>query len=155
MDRRAEVGTSADGDLLMKQAVWKNPRPLLAVEHTAGSKLGNCYYGTYYTITSLHPLDTEQISLLRAAGFIGFGQTFSIMGQLVDSKLVDIPQKLDWKIRAGVKPSGQDTIKAVNVDAAGNVLPGIALNEYTGKPVRSISAPYYQYVTEDRVDSSD
>lgn len=140
----------------MNQTTWKNKRPILTVELTGGSKLGNCYYSTTYKITSTRPLSVKQIIAFRDAGMLGYGQEFSIHGQLVNDSFVPVAASLDWKELTRVSPSGRDTIEAIVIDTlTGNVVDTPALNEYTGKPVHPIEAPYFQYVVEDRVDSGD
>lgn len=137
--------------------MWANPRPVLVIERGSGAQLGNCYYGSSYTITALHPLDMEDIKKIRDAGLIGYGQEFYVRGQLVDQKLVAVPPSLDWKTSGDVVPSGKDIVEArVYDDATGALLPDIkAVNEYTKEPLKPMEMPYYVYVTEDRVDSSD
>lgn len=140
----------------MNQVMWKNQRPILAVEFDSGAKLGNCYHSTTYKITSTRPLSVEQITLLRDAGMIGYGQSFSIQGQLVSESFVAVPASMDWKEAARVTPSGKDVINAIVIDTlTGKVIDTPALNEYTGKPVGPIEAPYFQYVVVDLVDSGD
>ena len=48
--------------------VYKNPRPQLVIESNGGVQLGNCYSASYFTVTSLRPLDMEALLRLRAMG---------------------------------------------------------------------------------------
>ncbi len=139
------------------KSMWSNPRPVLTIERGAGAQLGNCYYGSSFTLTSTRPLDMEDIKKIRDTGLIGHGQEFYIRGQLIDNKLVPVPPSLDWKTSGDVAPSGREMIEArVYDDATGALLPDVlAVNEYTKEPLKPMEMSYYVYVTEDRVDSSD
>lgn len=138
------------------KCMWVNPRPVLTIERGAGVNLGNCYYGSSYTLTTLHPLSLEDIDNIRKAGLIGYGQTFYTRGQLIGEKLVPVPATLDWKSTRDVTPSGMDSVEAkIYDDATGVHIPGVATNQYTKEPLKPMDMPYYVYVTEDRVDSSD
>lgn len=141
----------------MKDVVWSNPRPIVTVEHGGGGQLGNCYYSSGFRITSTRPLDVEAIKGLRAAGFLGYGQEFYIRGQLVDGTLVPVAPKLDWQTSPKVKPTGVDQIAATVCDrATGKVLDEPPVNEYTGEPItKTVDGPFFVYVVENRVDSSD
>jgi len=136
--------------------MWVNPRPVLTIERGYGARLGNCYYGSTYTITALHPLSAEDIGNIRKADLIGHGQEFYISGQLIGEKLIPVPATLEWKSMRDVAPSGMDSVEAkIYDDATGALIPGVATNQYTKKPLDPMDMPYYVYVTEDRVDSSD
>lgn len=135
--------------------VYRNPRPVLTVARAGGGQLGNYYQGTKYHITSIRPLDLSQIKAIRESGVIGSGQEFYVWGQLVDGRLVPIPEKLDWKGRMTVMPSGTDLVECVAVDDLGVDQPGPAINPYSKEPYQPIKESYYTYVIEDRVDSSD
>lgn len=141
---------------MTKDYVYLNRRPVLTVEHGGGGQLGNCYHGSKYRITSLTPLDREAIIGIRAAGFIGGGQEFYILGQEVEGKLVPVPQKLDWNQRRDIKPTGVEKVNcSVRDRQTGKILDEPPINPYSGDLYSPINASYYVYVTEDRVDSSD
>jgi len=57
--------------------------PILQIEIVDGSKLGNCYYSQTYKITSLSPLNKEDIENLRNSGFLGYGQEFGVKNDLI------------------------------------------------------------------------
>lgn len=142
----------------MKDVVWSNPRPTLTVENGGGRQLGNCYSASTYIITTIHALDLEEIKALRAAGFLGYGQEFYISGQEIDGRLVPVPAgPCDWQTRSEVKPSGVDKIKPrVRCRQTGKWLDEQPVNAYTGQPITNEhDAPFFVYVVEDRVDSSD
>lgn len=141
----------------MKDVVWSNPRPTLTIENGGGRQLGNCYSASTYLITALRPLDSEQIMALRKAGVLGYGQEFYVRGQEVDGRLVPVAATLDWKTRGDVKPSGIDKITPrVRDRITGKWLEEQPVNAYTGEPITNErDAPFYVYVVEDRVDSSD
>lgn len=141
----------------MKDTVWRNPRPELVVECGGGGRLGNCYSNAIYRVTVLRPLDVTELTALRNAGFLGHGQEFFIHGQQVDGRLVPVAPELTWETRRDVKPSGIDQLSPVVVDrATGKVLDETPIHEYTGQVItETIDAPFYVYVVESRVDSSD
>lgn len=141
----------------MKDVYWSNPRPTLTVEHGSGRQLGNCYSSSDYIVTATHALSADEINALRAAGFLGYGQEFYVRGQEVEGRLVPVPAKLDWQTRRDVKPSGVDKIKPRVYDrVTGKLLDEQPVNAYTGKPVTTEhDAPFFVYVVESRVDSSD
>lgn len=143
-----------------KDVLWSNPRPVLTVERGGGGQLGNCYYGSSYRITTLHALDLEEINAIRDAGFIGGGQEFYIRGQEVNGQLVPVPAKMtweDWEKRRDITPSGVDKVgPTVRDRCTGKILDEQAVNAYTKEPITDmVSMPYFVYITEDRVDSSD
>lgn len=139
-----------------KDNIWINPRPLLTIEHAGGGLLGNCYHGRTYRITSTRVLDAEGIKAIRATGMIGGGQEFYIRGQEIDGQLVPVPAKLEWHQVKDVKPSGIDSVKpSVRDRRTGKILDEPAIHRYTGEPSANQDEPFYVYVTEDRVDSSD
>lgn len=142
--------------LPVKDVLWSNPRAELTVESGGGRELGNCYSASTYVVTALHPLDAEQINALRNAGFLGYGQEFHIRGQQVDGQMAPVPAKLDWQTRPKIKPSGMDKVAArVRDRATGNWLDEPPVNQYTGQPTPDQDMPYFVYVVESRVDSSD
>ncbi len=138
--------------------IWRNPRPVLTIVHESGRKISNCYYGSVYRITSVRPLSMEDIFKIRGTGFIGGGQHFSVLGQVVPGEkkmLVPVPAKLDWQ--SDVSESGSDLVEAIMIDAVtGNVIPDVVpTNQYTKEPLKPLEMSYYVYLTEDRVDSGD
>lgn len=108
-------------------------RPQLTIEVTGGRNLGRCYNATYYRVTSLSKLTRERIDALRKAGFLGYGQEFSITSKCDGTEL----------------PAGIDEEQPL--DESGNP----RINHYTKQPCSPVRQPYFIYNTEDRVDSSD
>lgn len=141
----------------MKDVTWHNHRPSLLVEHGTSAQLGSCYSSSTYIVTATNPLDAEQIAALRTVGILGYGQEFYIRGQQIDGQIVPVAKKLDWQERSKVKPSGVDAIAPkVRCRSTGKWLNEKPVNAYTGLPVTStVDAPYFVYVVESRVDSSD
>jgi hypothetical protein len=136
--------------------VYLSDRPLLTVDTKGGKQLGNCYYATYYEVTSTRPLDREQLQALRDSGFLGSGQEFYIRGLKNPEGGLDmtIPEKADWKYKP--TPTGCDTVPCSEVDdATGKVLKCPSINPYSGKEDGPTQIPYYVYEIESRVDSSD
>jgi hypothetical protein len=135
--------------------VHKNPRPTLVVESKGGANLGRCYTASYYQVTSLSSLSMEDLVHLRSAGFLGYGQEFSAE-QVIGEKKVPVPAKLDWQSRKDIQASGVEMIPCTMVDRrTGEVIPGEAINPYSGKPYGASEQSYYVYVCESRCDSSD
>jgi hypothetical protein len=148
-----------------KQVLWESPRPILTVERDGGGKLGNCYYNTVFRITTTRALDVEEIQALRIAGFLGGGQEFYIRGQLMEGGwLVPVPQRWPhkddwrkWEARQNHPPSGTDTVHPTVRDSrTGERLDEQPIHEITGQPITNThDFPYFVYLVEERVDSSD
>jgi len=117
----------------MGKAVYKRERPELVIERTGGSKLGNCYYAQYYTVTSTRQLSKEKITGLYNLGLLGYGQEF------------EIPSQCD----GDEDPAGIDVIPCID-DETGEV----AINPYSEKEYEPANDPYFVYETVHRVDSS-
>lgn len=134
--------------------IYVNPRPILTINVSGTKNLGRCYNSTTYKITSLRPLDYAAIKSLRNAGFLGYGQTYSCYYLSNEGKKVEILDPVDHKIR--LEPTGFDTIECSEVDNVSNkVIRVPSINPYSGKPDLPIQSPYYIYVCEDVIDSSD
>jgi hypothetical protein len=118
---------------------YPNPRPSLVIENGGGSKLGNCYYSHGYKITSRHKLSGDTIKGMRELGLLGYGQGFYIRS-LCNGK---------------EEPAGVDVVECVEYDERGKPLPGPAINPYSGEPYGTTEYKYYEYLVENRVDSSD
>lgn len=133
---------------MLNKRIYRNPRPLLTVEIAGGVALGNCYYGTTYRITSLRPLNLEQLAALRRTGMIGYGQEHDFWYVGADGQ----------RTRAeGVTsaPSGVDVVQCSEVDPSGEVVRCPSINPYTGVEDKPTSASFYVYECVDKVDSSD
>lgn len=118
----------------MKDLIYAPTRPNLVIEDVGGGKLGNCYYGTTYRITSRHQMGDDQIHALAKAGVLGYGQEFYI--------------------RKRVEPAGEDELKCV-VYVDGKRTDEVPVN-YAGTPItNTVKQPFYVYECERRVDSSD
>jgi hypothetical protein len=141
----------------MKDVIWSNDRAALTIQNGSGRQLGNCYSASDYIVTTTQPLDQEQIAALRDAGFLGYGQEFYIRGQQIEGKLVPVPAKLTWETRRDVKPSGIDKVPPRVYDRqTGEQLNEQPVNQYTGNPITNEHPyPFFVYVVESRVDSSD
>lgn len=147
------------------EVFWEQVRPILSIEHAGGGKLGNCYYGSSYKITSSVALDQEEINSLRANGFLGGGQEFYIRGQLMEGgKLESVPKRWphkddwhQWEVRQKHPPSGVDNVPPTVRDARTKErLEIVPVNRYSGEPITSTHPfPYFEYLVESRVDSSD
>lgn len=149
--------------------VYRNDRPSLAIVHAGGANLGRCYSASYFTVTSTRPLSMEDLNTLRDIGFLGYGQEF-MAHQVIGEERVRVPQRFnpgrycvgfkegDEELPSAkdVKPSGVDVVPCVMVDrATGEVIPGKAINPYSGEPYGTHDQAYYVYRCESRVDSSD
>ena len=115
-------------------AVYRNTRPSLVVELVGSKKLGNCFYATYYRVTSTDRLSGEKLNALRKAGFLGGGQGFYVKSPCNGTE----------------EPAGHDTLECVD-DETGKP----AVNEYSGKPYAPSKSPYFYYNVEDQCDSGD
>lgn len=147
---------------MYNKRVYLNSRPRLTIENGGGAKLGNCYYSHVYRITSLIPLGMKEISALRNAGFLGYGQTYqtfhlhSFDGRKAERS--DVPATTDayaFYGREQPKPYGVDIIQCSEVDGMGNVIRVPSVNPYSGEEDQPHPAPYYVYECTDYVDSSD
>lgn len=119
--------------------VYRNPRPVLTVEHTGGALLGACYRAMYFKVTSTEMLSADRLRKLFDAGFLGYGQEFQVKS------------RCDGK----EKEAGVDLVPCSMVDRrTREVIPGEAINPYSGKPYAPASHPYWIYEVETRVDSS-
>lgn len=123
---------------MTKRFIYRSGRPRLAIEHTGNKTLGNCYEASYYRVTSLWRLKLEQLQALRAAGFIGSGQYFTIVSKCDGSE----------------EPAGHDEAPCV-VEVDGKVTDEPAINELSGVPYKPIQQPYFVYEIDSRCDSSD
>lgn len=135
--------------------IHKNVRPSLAIESRGGANLGRCYNASYFDVTSLSPLSMEDLLRLRECGFLGYGQEFMAY-QVVNGERISVPKSLDWKTKKDVKESGHDIVPCVMIDrTTREVVPGEAINPYSGKAYEPQPVPFYIYRCESRVDSSD
>jgi hypothetical protein len=123
----------------MNKFLYVSSRPEMVIESNGGSKLGNCYYSNGYKITSRSRIAEEQLRELRSIGFLGYGQGFYIRSQC-DGK---------------EEPAGVDVVECSEYDEQGRLLPGPAINPYSGEPYGSTEYRYYEYLVENHVDSSD
>ncbi len=148
-----------------KDVFWEPIKPILLVERAGGGKLGNCYYGSTFRITSDTALDTEEINALRQNGFLGGGQEFYISGQLMeDGRLAPVPKRWphkddwhQWEVRQKHPPSGIDKVgPTVRDRRTGERLDEVAMNEYSKQPITNThDFPYFVYIVSARTDSSD
>lgn len=135
--------------------VYINKRPKLTVELSGGTSLGNCYSASYYKVTSSHPLSMKDLTLLREAGFLGYGQEFYVK-QVIGDDRIGVPAALDWQTSPNVKASGHDVIECSEVsNQTGEVVRVPAINPYSNEPYKPHTENYYIYACESRVDSSD
>ncbi len=87
-----------------------------------------------YKVTSLVELDREDLLKLRGLGFLGYGQEFYIRSQ----------------------ESGEDEVETSEVDRyTGKIIATPGINPYSKQPYTPRKIPYYVYVVESIVDSSD
>jgi hypothetical protein len=140
--------------------VYRNPRPSLTVQNAGGASLGNCYNASYFEVTSLRPLDMEDLYRLRECGFLGYGQEF-MCHQVIGEERVHVPAKFAAWGKEGpqerdVAPSGKEMVPCIMVDrVTRKVIEGEAINPYSGKPYAPHEQAFYTYRCESRVDSSD
>jgi hypothetical protein len=150
--------------------VYRNPRPALTVENNGGANLGNCYNASYFVVTSLRPLDMEDLLRLRECGFLGYGQEF-MCKQVIGDSTVRVPERFNpgkyvvgyrgeedekFPKSTDTKPSGTDMVPCLMVDrVTRKVIEGQAINPYSGLPYEPNEQSYYVYHCESRVDSSD
>jgi len=121
--------------------VYENTRPMLVVESRGGASLGRCYNACYFRVTSRVKISRERMLKLRDAGFLGFGQEFSILSKCDGSE----------------QPAGHDSLPCVECDSSTGKPTGRApaINPYSGKQYEPIEEAYFVYDVETRVDSSD
>lgn len=119
------------------QVIFHNPRPLLVIELARSVRLGHCYSGATYKITSRVQQTGASLRKLWLAGVLGYGQEFRVLSQ-TDGREA---------------PAGHDEVPAVLLMDDGSLdLTTPALN-WEGKPCPSARIPYYVYETETRCDS--
>ena len=119
------------------QVIFHNPRPILTIEVARSMKLGHCYSGTTYRITSRQRQTPGTLRKLFEAGVLGFGQEFRVISQA------------DGKEEA----AGLDECRAVLLRDNGILdLVTPAVN-WEGKPIPVARIPYFVYETETRCDS--
>lgn len=134
--------------------VYRNPRPVIAVESTGGASLGNCYSVSFFKVTSTQALSMQKLQHLFLVGVLGVGQTFSARRVTAAGTLERVQEVLGWQDK--VEPTGHDAVECTAVDR--NTQKAVnepATNPYTGKPYAPIQAPYYVYECETRCDSGD
>lgn len=135
---------------------YRNVRPNLAIELVSSRSLGRCYNAAVYRITSARPLDSTAFRSLREAGFIGYGQEFTILHRKADGSVQPVPDRLDWRSVRDVEPTGFDNVPCVDIDdRTGEVVRNPSVNSYSGRERSPARVPYYVYECEDRIDSSD
>ena len=115
-------------------AVFKNSRPHFVIECEGGKSLGNCYSATYFKITSTRKLSQKELDNLWRAGFLGYGQEFSVKSKCDGSE----------------EPAGHDRVVWIEEDTGER-----AVNPYTQNLYDDHLYPYYVYKTEARCDSGD
>jgi hypothetical protein len=123
----------------MNTFTWLHTRPKLTIERIGGGAIANCYSGDTWRITSTFRLSKEKIEALYKLGLVGFGQEFGIFSQCDGNEL----------------PSGQDLVQCVEITPQGEVLPGVAMNRYSGKPHKPMMFPYFVYACWSKCDSGD
>lgn len=101
--------------------------------------ISNNYSGDTWRITTLYPLKKETILELNKLGLVGFGQEFGVLSQC-DGK---------------EQPAGYDTVECVEITKSGEMLPGPAINPYSGEPYEAKKLPFYCYECYSRCDSGD
>lgn len=148
-----------------RDVFWEPVKPILTVERAGGAQLGNCYHGETFRITSQSALDVEEIAALRKSGFLGGGQDFRILGQLMpDGRLHPVPaqwpHKVDWRnweARQKHPESGADEVgPTVRDRVTREKLDEEPVNRYTGQPITNkVKFRFYVYLVEARTDSSD
>lgn len=119
--------------------VYKNSRPQLAIHLLYTRRDGNCCETTFYKIESYFRLSRDDINRIRAAYLIGGGQEWSVNSQ--HDGLED--------------PTEYDMVKPVLIDNNGNIITTQPKHPYTGEFMKPKEVPYYSYIIEDMVDSSD
>lgn len=129
---------------------WRNPRSALVIESTGDGQLGNCYSSMTYKVTSRQPLTKDKLVALRELGFLGYGQEFFCYLLTPSLRQLTIAE-------SGTQdPSGHDIVPCSMIDRGnGKIIPGPAINPYSGLPYPDHQDPYYIYICESRVDSSD
>ena len=134
--------------------VYRRVRPILTVEDTGGSQLGNCYHACYYKVTSLFSICKKTLWQLKDAHFISDGQEFYCKFVKANGDRVPVPEDMDW--RQKIEPTGIDIVLCLEIDEkTGDVLNTNPINKYTGKPYGTTEIGYYVYEVETRVDSGD
>lgn len=140
--------------------VYRNDRPALTIVNAGGASLGRCYSASYYDVTSTRPLSMEHLIALRDIGFLGCGQEF-MAHQVVNEERIAVPFKFaEWGEEGpqarDVPASGVDKVPCIMVDRrTREVVPGKAINPYSGEEYGPNEQSYYVYRCESRVDSSD
>jgi len=133
----------------MQREYYLSPKNKLTIEGRGGRNLGRCYNASYFKVTSLHPLDMEDLTSLRNAGMFMSGQEFICRYVTHDGKKAPVPAKLDWMTVKDVVPTGSDEVGLTLVKEDTWEIIGPSKNKMT------TSIPYYVYDIECRVDSSD
>lgn len=123
---------------LTKSCCFINSRPIVAISSLGTKKLGRCYYEGKYKITATKMLSVKAIMKLWEGGFLGEGQSFSILSVADGTE----------------KPAGYDLVEPKMVDQDKNILNEKPVN-FFGKEVLPKEFPYYEYIVSYRVDSSD
>lgn len=118
---------------------YPQSRPDLTIECTGGKSLERCYSASYWRITSLNRIKKDTINQLFQLGLVGIGQAF------------DIRSQCDGK----EPPAFVEEIAAVEFDMMGAIVPGMPINEYSGKPFAPSRQHVYVYECETRCDSGD
>lgn len=149
--------------------VYRNSRPSLAIVNAGGASLGRCYSASYFDVTSTRPLSMEDFDRLRECGFLGYGQEF-MAHQVIGEEKVRVPQRFNrgryvvgfqegddkFPTVRDIKASGVDVVPCVMVDRhTGEVVPGKAINPYSGEEYGPNNQDYFVYRCESRCDSSD
>lgn len=111
---------------------YKNPRPALVIESMGGANLGRCYNSMSYRVTSVEKINRDNLIKLRDAGFLGYGQEFTVHSQC-DGK---------------EEPGGYDMIDCHTYNSQGHDLG----KDESRQPIK---VSYFIYNCESRVDSSD
>lgn len=131
-----------------------NPRPTLTIEFVGEKYISRCYSSRAWRVTSRSPLSSKEIMMLRTAGFLGSGQEFTYHQLTSLGTKSNLPSEIQWPLK--VEPTGSDRVECSEVDeATGKIIRSPSYNPYTGRLDEAVDMPYYVYVCEDRVDSSD
>lgn len=115
-----------------KEFRYVDSNPTLQITFEGSSKLGYRYNIYKYKISSKIELTDNQIRVLRSIGLLGYGQEFYLREKTV--KEYDVPCVVVL-----------DGINHPDIEAT---------NPWTGKPYPSQKHKLYEYIVEDRVDST-
>mgnify|MGYP003351938383 CR=1 FL=1 len=113
--------------------LYKHSHPELSIVVRAGRRLGNCYNEFSYRVTSLRRLSPKEILALRQAGFLGWGQQFTVTQLMPDGTSRHYPMiESDSSTKSKNVPSGYYEVQCSDVDEITNeIVKCPSINPYT------------------------